>query len=266
MKLKISFFILALFAALSAKEIPIVVVVPSYNNRNFYEKNLDSILNQKYENYSVIYVDDASPDGTGDLVREYIKKKGQEHRVTLIQNQERVGSLANLYTAISLCKPNEVVAQLDGDDWFYHDRVLQRVNEAYSDPDVWVTYGQFIHYPSNKIGFVHEVPEEIISANKFRRYQWTTSALRTFYAGLFHRIKKEDLLKGNSFYQMAGDLAYMFCVVEMAGFHSRFIPDILYVYNIGSPINDEKVDLMNQYHCELDIRAKKPYSPIERPY
>src|SRR3989304_6153185 len=45
-------------------EKPIVVVIPSYNNKQWYQKNLDSVLTQNYHNFRIIFIDDASPDGT----------------------------------------------------------------------------------------------------------------------------------------------------------------------------------------------------------
>ena len=45
---------------------PFVVIVPSYNNSEWVERNLRSIFEQKYDNFRVIYIDDASTDGTWD--------------------------------------------------------------------------------------------------------------------------------------------------------------------------------------------------------
>src|SRR5438105_4834711 len=73
----------------------IVVVVPSYNNAEWYQNNLSSIFMQEYDNYRVIYLDDASEDGTADLVEEYIKTAGHADRVTLIRNTEHKGHLYN---------------------------------------------------------------------------------------------------------------------------------------------------------------------------
>src|SRR5438046_1146031 len=78
----------------------IVIIIPSYNNENWYERNLDSVVNQRYHNYSIIYINDCSTDDTGLLVAQYIKDKKLEHRVTLINNTERKGALANFYYAI----------------------------------------------------------------------------------------------------------------------------------------------------------------------
>jgi hypothetical protein len=45
-------------------ENPLVVIIPSYKNAKYYKQNLDSVFNQNYTNYRVIYVAD------GDLLPE----------------------------------------------------------------------------------------------------------------------------------------------------------------------------------------------------
>lgn len=247
-------------------EKPIVVVIPSYNNKDWYERNLDSVLTQNYHNFRVIYIDDASPDGTGNFVKAYIKRKNAEKKVTLVQNTKRTGALSNVYKGIWMCASHEIVANLDGDDWFHDANVLAKLNAIYADPNVWVTYGQFVYYPCGTPGWAEEVPQEIIEKNAFREYQWVTTALRTFYAGLFHKIKIDDLLYQGKFFPMAGDLAYMWPILEMAGTHSRFIPDVLYVYNVDTPINDIKLDPTYQQNLGFETRIKPKYSPIENPF
>ncbi len=124
------------------------------------------------------------------LVKEYVKQKKQEHRVTLLQNEIRVTALANIYRAAHLCSPYEIIAILDGDDWLAHPKVLVHLNQIYQNPDVWLTYGQFVYYPSNHPGFGNEVPNNVILQNAFRSFNYGTVHLRSFYAGLFHQIKR----------------------------------------------------------------------------
>ena len=172
-----------------ASEKPMVVVIPSYNNSKYYQKNLDSLFCQHYKNYRVIYIDDCSPDSTGDLVETYIHDHQQESRVTLIKNKQRRGALANHYTAAHMCQNHEIIVQVDGDDWFKHDQVLATVNKAYQDPNVWLTYSQHEMYPpTGKALQDRVIPAVIRESNAYREYKWVASALRTFYAGLFKRI------------------------------------------------------------------------------
>lgn len=264
MVIKILATILSLFltANVCADDKSFVIVIPSYNNKDWYKRNLDSVFSQSYENFRVIYIDDASPDGTGNWVKGYIRKYGLENRVTLIQNEKRVGALANIYQAVWQCLPDEIVVNLDGDDWFAHYDVLSQLNNVYADRSVWLTHGQFIYYPKYTPGFGVEIPQEIIEKNNFRSFTEGSTALRTFYAGLFHRIKKEDLLYEGDFFQAGYDLAIMFPMLEMAGKHIKFIPEVSYVYNINTPINDHKVNFDKQADIDHYLRNKEKYTPI----
>jgi len=136
----ISLFVVSIFSftveLVAIDEKPIVVLVPSYNNSKYYQRNLDSIYRQNYQNYRVIYMDDASPDGTGVLVENYLKKNGLEDKTILIRNEKNTGALANLYSEIHSCEDHEIVITLDGDDWFSTYNVFEIINEAYQGDDV----------------------------------------------------------------------------------------------------------------------------------
>ena len=249
-----------------ADEKHFVIVIPSYNNKDWCQRNLGSVLTQKYHNFRVIYIDDASSDGTGALVDSYVQRLDSGHRVTVIHNEERHGSLCNLYQAIWSCSPGEIVVDLDGDDWLAHERVLEKLNSVYADPAVWMTYGQFAYYPGGSSGWSRQLPDDVIQRNVIRYYDWVSTHLRTFYAGLFQKIRKEDLQYNGDFFSMAGDLAFMWPMLEMAGHHSRFIPDVLYIYNVANVLNDHKVSRELQLHYSYVIRSRRPYEPVTRVY
>ncbi len=240
---------------------PFVVIIPSYNNGQWCERNLRSVFEQKYDNYRIIYIDDCSKDETAEKVEKFIKQSNQKSRVTLIKNRENRGAMANYYFAIKQCDDHEIVIALDGDDWLAHEGVLERLNEAYADPDVWMTYGSFIEYPSyHRSGWAKLLPSKVIKNNSFRKYRWSSSHLRSFYAGLFKSIKLQDLLFQGRFYDAASDLAYMFPMLEMAGRHSHFIKDILYVYNHATALNDDKLRWERQQMLDKYIRSLSSYA------
>lgn len=240
-----------------------VIVVPSYNNAKFYQKNLASALYQEYENFRIIYTDDASPDGTGKLVENYLKSADKRKRVSLNQNESRLGALHNFYSMIHTCRDDEIVVVLDGDDWFAHSKVLSVLNRVYSSSDVWVTYGQYKSHPDGRLGCSRDIPMHVKQSNSYRRFRWCSSHLRTFYAGLFKKINKEDLMDGDKFFSMTGDLAVMFPLLEMSGTRNKFISEVLYTYNCQNPINDSKVDIKLQQSLEMKIRNKRPYAPLK---
>ena len=65
---------------------PLVIVIPSYNNKDWYDRNLGSVFSQKYKHYRIIYINDCSTDNTYDLVCNFVREQGQEHRTTIINN------------------------------------------------------------------------------------------------------------------------------------------------------------------------------------
>ncbi|MBM3893480.1 glycosyltransferase family 2 protein [Candidatus Dependentiae bacterium] len=262
----------------------IVVVIPSYNNAQWYERNLASVFGQDYDNFSVVYTDDASPDGTGELVRkclhsrsftpagrpstssggagveEWVKNETQL-RVKLIVNKTNQGACANLYTMIDTLPPDSIVITLDGDDWLATPSVLSLINKVYNKYDVLLTYGTYQRYPytGKPSEYCKVLPAHVIEQNGFRAYPWVTSQLRTFKASLFQRIQKEDLCYQGAFLKMTYDLGIMFPMLEMAGKRSLFIPDVLYIYNYATPINDAKVNYHLQNQLARYIRAKEKY-------
>jgi glycosyltransferase involved in cell wall biosynthesis len=253
------FFIANIFGTI---ERPMVVVIPSYNNQQWCIRNLASVFSQKYNNYRVIYIDDYSSDNTYELAARCILSCHQEHRTTLIHNSINQGSLANLYRAIHSCDDNEIIVLLDGDDCFAHDEVLNTINDAYEQSGAWIIYSQHQCYPSLQRGDSAAFAPSVIKQCAFRRVNWVSSALRTFYAGLFKNISLHDLLYKGTFFPVAGDLAYMFPLLEMAGDKIYFLDQILYIYNVVNPINDFKIHGGLQKKLDHFIRGKDSYQPI----
>jgi glycosyltransferase involved in cell wall biosynthesis len=244
-------------------EKPIVIVTPSYNNKDWWQWNLESLLHQNYTNYRIIITDDCSPDGTGTLIENYINANQLQQKVTLIKNTERRGALHNLYCMIHSCPDEAIIVTVDGDDALPHPEILNQLNKIYSNPQIWLTYGQYQEYPNGTKGFCSPMPEHIVKNNTFRDHPDLPSHLRTFYAWLFKAIKLEDMLYNGEFYRMTWDCTMMLPMIEMAGErHLCIQDDIMYIYNNANAISDHKVSRQLQAHLAQIIRAKPPYQRL----
>ncbi len=269
---------------------PLVLVVPSYNNKEWYEKNLFSMIQQEYSNFRILYVNDCSKDGTGDLVEKYVEEMGLDYRVvdfddqqlpdilaamqsfyelvnekraffTLVNNRRRAGALANLYRAIHSCDDEEIVVLVDGDDWLFDKEVLKRLNDTYASKEIWFTHGTLKEYPWGHVAWCEPFPSSIMRQRAYRSFK-CPSHLRTFYAWLFKKIRLEDFLYKGEFFSMAWDMAIMYPLAEMAEERHVFISQVNYVYNMANPINDNKVDPQLQNDLDRFIRTKPPYSRL----
>jgi glycosyltransferase involved in cell wall biosynthesis len=245
-----------------------MVVIPSRNNSQWVERNLSSLHIQSYANWHAIYLNDSSEDDTAQRVAQFIKDHRLEDKILLINNEKRHGALANMVRAVYMCDHWDIIVTLDGDDWLKGPDVLQKLNEVYADDNIWMTYGSYEQFSTGKNktpSFSKQIaiPKDIITSNGYRKYQWCSSHLRTFYAWLFKCINIEDLKLEGEFFLMAGDLAHIIPMLELSGGRFKYITDILYIYNIQTPHNDHKVNRQLQAKLEKEIRARTPYKPLK---
>jgi len=251
--------------SLIKEEKPFVVVIPSYNNELYVQRNLESVFFQEYKNYRVIYIDDCSTDKTYEKASQIAE--GRSVKIQIIRNKTNKKALHNLFDVIHSLRDDEIVLLLDGDDWLSHTNVLRELNCYYNDPNVWLTYGQYVTYPDYEIGICREpIFKRYLKNGNLRKVglfskdtDWFFSHLRTFYAGLFKKIKKEDLLYEGKFFSSAWDLAILFPMCEMAREHAVFIPKVLYIYNRETPFNDDKLRQKEQYELNKYIRSLPSY-------
>ena len=307
-KIKISFLFLLVFCLNlnvypeqpeADEQINFVVLVAGRNAVKWHKKNLDSLFNQTYDNYDVIYIDDESSDGILSKVKQYILAKGfvffdtyngvenrdieiyknaKGKKVILVRNTKRFYKLASQYFVTHcFCKDSDIIVELDADDWFANKNVLSYLHSVYADKNIWLTYGQFkLHGRVGKRN--KEVPQHIAENNQFRAFGYHYTALRAYYAGLFKRIKKEDLMSqddeitefNGQFVPVTEDQTIMFPMIEMASKgHFKFIREVLYIYNYNRPRLSQKLQEAHRRMAKLGrnisqrVLKMKPYEPLE---
>jgi len=256
-------------AGLLAAHTPVslYVVMCSYNNERWVQENLTSVAQQRYPHWQACYINDCSEDKTGEVVDQFVKEHHLEDKIHVIHNKKRQGALANTYYAIKKAPPRSVVIIVDGDDRVKGPDAFGYIASLYNKhPHIWMTYGSYEIQPNPDYRNVcRAFPKWVIRKNAFRQYRTVASHLRTFYARLFQRIKKKDLMdnKGH-FLASAGDCAAMLCMLEQsARGHFHYVRKVLYIYNNGNPINDFRNRKL-QKRCLAIVRSRKPYKPLKR--
>lgn len=125
-------------------------MIPSYNNAkdDRYIHNINSVLQQDYSNYYIVFVDDASDDQTGQLIQQYAKKHQiSPQKLKVIINTERKMAMPNIFSAAhEHCKPWELFIIVDGDDELVGKQVLKNFNAAFQRQDMWIIYSNFVSF------------------------------------------------------------------------------------------------------------------------
>lgn len=253
----IFFFFAEWLPCLLHAQVEFVIVTPSYNNELYCINQLESITSQSYPSWSMIYINDCSTDRTGLIVEDFVFKRRLSDKIKVIHNRSRRGAMANIYHAVHMVEPEKVIICVDGDDKLSDPSVLEKIAKVYQDPNVWITYGNYRSEPAYFPTVCQPFPLDVITRKAFRTYQWVASHPKTFYAGLFHKVRKQDMQIGGKFVKVASDVAFMIPMLEMAvKGHFRFIPEILYIYNYQNPINDNRIKYEKVMKTEKKLRKK----------
>lgn len=110
----------------------ISIITPSFNQGDFIEETIQSVLEQGYPNLEYIIVDGGSPDGTLDIIKKY------ERWLSWISEPDR-GQAHAINKGLCMAT-GEVIAYLNSDD-LYQPGALFQVGNFFADhPDAsWVT-------------------------------------------------------------------------------------------------------------------------------
>lgn len=121
---------------MTAKEVVSVTIV-TYNSGRFIKRCLESVLEQKYPNLDVVVVDNASTDGTVDILEQFADK------VRIYYNSENLGFAAAQNQAIELGR-GEWVLTLNPDVLLMPDFIEQLVDAGRSDSKVGTVCGKLL--------------------------------------------------------------------------------------------------------------------------
>ena len=114
------------------------VVVPNYNHAAFLRDRLDSIYGQTYDAIQVILIDDASTDGSQDILSEY--RDRYPDRTKLFMNPENSGTPFRQWVTGIEQADGELICIAESDDLVELD-FIEKVTPAFEDEAVLLAYG-----------------------------------------------------------------------------------------------------------------------------
>lgn len=122
----------------------ISVVLLTYNHEKFVAEAIQSTLNQTYQNFELIIVDNGSTDRTGDIAQSFKDARIRYHR------QSNEGPSLGLNRGISL-STGEYIAFLSGDDAHHLNRLERQLCQAQEKrKDVLFSFVEFMNERSEK--------------------------------------------------------------------------------------------------------------------
>lgn len=245
-----------------------VIITTVYNVAKWLPININTLKMQSYDNWECILIDDHSTDGSFELCK---RLSSGDDRFSVIQTAVPNGGQGDAFLhAIDSFQfdDEDVVVEVDGDDWLSSVFVLQYLAAIYELPNVWMTYGQYQIYPTGKLGghYTMDIRNDVDSANLHRNAPFPYSHLKTYKYHLLSKLNREHLIDPNTgrAWSKAWDHALCLPMVEMAG-KDRIhrCDDILYVLNRADELQNEgKVSVKEQKEIEQKIRSLPRYDKL----
>lgn len=110
------------------------VIIPAYNQAEYLAAAIESVLRQSYADWELLVVNDASPDQTNAIVRQYA-----DPRICLLEHEQNRGLPAARNTGMRAAT-GDIFMLLDADDLFHSDKLAAHVEFLATHPEIGVSY------------------------------------------------------------------------------------------------------------------------------
>ena len=114
----------------------VTVIIPTYNRADKIEKSIKSVLDQTYDDFILIVVDDCSMDNTEEIVRNIGDERIVFHRLS-----ENKGAGGARNEGVRLAE-TEYIAFHDSDDLWLPDKLEKQIKYMDDHPDTGLVYGK----------------------------------------------------------------------------------------------------------------------------
>lgn len=220
-------------------EYPLVsIVMPVYNMSEFLLECIPSILEQDYNHFEIIIIDDGSTDSTADIVHSFL-----DNRIIYIRREHDY--MASMNTGILSAK-GKYIMRMDADDLMLQGRIRKQVEYMEAHPDVDVCGGGMKNFGGND-NVMHGLTGHVAISSSLLLYNTMahpTVIMRKKSVECY--VSQHGTLYDNR-YIYAEDYRLWTSMI-MEGFRFDNIKDILILHRISS-------QAVTSIHAEESLRA-----------
>lgn len=220
-------------------DIKFSIIVPNYNNGEWINRTIQSVLDQTYSNWEMYIIDDMSTDNSIETIKSY-----NDSRITLIQNEIKLYNGGSRNEGILRAKksnPNGYLLFIDSDDWLSNENVLDYLNNFIEDEDL-ITL-DYEYYIDNRIK-----PAGKHSYKDINDLFMTVGAMCAVWCKCF-KVSKAPLFEYNT-------------LMEDRNYHYRLINRIRTYANLGmvthtwNKMNTKSVTTTKSQKYNSELQAK----------
>ena len=114
------------------------IILPTYNwKEKWIRESIESVLNQTYNNFEFIIINDASTNNVEEVIKEYGKK---DKRIAYIKNEKNLKLTRTLNKGISIAKGKYIARADDDDIWATETQLQQQIEFMEENEDYWIVW------------------------------------------------------------------------------------------------------------------------------
>lgn len=169
------------------------VIMPSWNTEKFIANSIQSVINQTYQNWELIIVDDCSTDNTDSIVASF-----SDERIKYLKNEKNCGAALTRNRALREAK-GEWIAFLDSDDLWMPEKLEKQITFM-REKNCYLSYHQYekIDEEGNPLNIFVSGPE-IVNKHKMYNYDYIGQLTMMYSAKHFGLIQIKDIKKNNDY-------------------------------------------------------------------
>ena len=241
------------------------MIVPVYQVEKYIEQCIESVINQTFQDFELILIDDGSKDKSGIICDAYAAK---DDRIVVIHTENR-GAAAARNTGLD-CASGRYITFLDGDDYL-DESMIARFYEVIAHSEYDMVVCDFLNIlPDEKDNFSLHLQDMEISGREVLAH-WKIQKNYGVWTVVWNKIYKREILEDLRFPEgkyfedeFFSDQLYLRCS------SIRVIPDVLCLHRVleSSTMNTHKtrnyLDLIDVFktRIELYLEQKLPVDEI----
>ncbi len=224
------------------------VIMATFNDKpDYLDKAINSILNQSYNHFELIIVDDSTNENTKSVIDSY----GSDPRIKIVRDKEKIGFVRALNRALDMAK-GDYIARMDGDDIAVVDRLEKQVRYLETNSDTDILGGQIDIIDSEGVITGRRVyPLKGIKLLAF----FTVRSPLAHPTVVFRRSIVDNGHRYNEELPKAEDIDFWLRLYN-AGYTLKNLPDTLLNYRVDSDFVEKRVKNHDQENYVIKVRRE----------
>lgn len=227
------------------------IIMPSWNTAKFIAESIQCVIDQTYQNWELLIVDDCSTDNTDEIVEPFLN----DERINYFHNEKNSGAALTRNKAMREAQ-GEWVAFLDSDDLWTPDKLEKQVK-------FMVNHGYVLSYTEyekideeDKPLNIYVTGPDVVNKRKMYNYDYIGQLTMMYSAKHFGLIQIKDIKKNN-------DYAIRLQLYKKPGTEAHLLKENLAKYRIRKKsISHDKISKKLKSHYDLFHICDERSAPV----